>query len=143
MNLTVSYLEKIRLPFLHKLYKDNYPSGKPKGNEEIVVLETNKKIIGSIRIKAYEDCHFLTGMMITKEMRQQNLGSYLLQQLAPFLPLNTSYCLCEPSLTNFYIQNSFKRAEYNSVPNSIKVKYDRYTKDGKTLDILVYKNPTI
>lgn len=143
MNLTVSYLEKIRLPLLHKLYKDNYPSGKPKGNEKIVVLETHNKIIGSIRIKTYKDCHFLTGMMITKEMRQQDLGSYLLQNLTPFLPLSLSYCLCEPTLTSFYLQNSFKYAEYNSVPNSIKIKYDRYTKDGKILDILVYKNSTI
>ena len=96
MNLTVSYLDKIRLPLLHKLYKENYPSGKPKGKEDIVILEADNKMVGAIRIKVYEDCQFLTGMVIIKEMRQQNLGSYLLKQLPSFLPFNTAYCLCEP-----------------------------------------------
>ena len=58
MNLTVSHLNKMRLPLLHKIYKENYPSGKPKGKEEILILEDDKKIIGSVRIKTYQDCNF-------------------------------------------------------------------------------------
>ena len=139
MNLTVSYLEKLRLPLLHKLYKDNYPSGKPKGKEDIIILEEDKKIIGSIRIKTYDDCHFLTGMMIINEKRQQNYGSALLTNLSEFLTLDTAYCLCEPSLTPFYIKNKFNYANSSEVPYIVKNKYERYTKDGKLLDILVYQ----
>ncbi|MGR6832586.1 GNAT family N-acetyltransferase [Aliivibrio wodanis] len=139
MNLTVSYLEKLRLPLLHKLYKDNYPSGKPKGKEDIIILEEEKKIIGSIRIKTYDDCHFLTGMMIINERRLQNYGSALLTNLSEFLTLDTAYCLCEPSLTPFYIKNKFSYADSSEVPYIIKNKYERYTKDGKLLDILVYQ----
>ncbi|WP_122033846.1 GNAT family N-acetyltransferase [Aliivibrio sp. EL58] len=139
MNLTVSYLEKLRLPLLHKLYKDNYPSGKPKGKEDIVILEEDKKIIGSIRIKTYDDCHFLTGMMIINEKRQQNYGSILLKNLPQFLTLDAAYCLCEPSLTPFYIKNKFNYANSSEVPHIVKNKYERYTKDGKLLDILVYQ----
>lgn len=139
MNLTASYLEKLRLPLLHKLYKDNYPSGKPKGKEDIVILEEDKKIIGSIRIKTYDDCHFLTGMMIINEKRQQNYGSILLKNLPQFLTLDVAYCLCEPSLTPFYIKNKFNYANSSEVPYIVKNKYERYTKDGKLLDILVYQ----
>lgn len=139
MNLTVSYLEKLRRPLLHKLYKDNYPSGKPKGKEDIVILEEDKKIIGSIRIKTYDDCHFLTGMMIINEKRQQNYGSILLKNLPQFLTLDAAYCLCEPSLTPFYIKNKFNYANSSEVPHIVKNKYERYTKDGKLLDILVYQ----
>lgn len=139
MNLTLSYLDKLRLPLLHKLYKENYPSGKPKGKEEIVILEEKKRIIGSIRIKTYDDCHFLTGMMIIQEKRQQHLGSYFLSEIASFLSLRESYCLCEPYLTNFYQQNGFICISHESLPHIITSKYDRYTKDGKKLDVLVYK----
>ncbi len=139
MNLTVSYLEKLRLPLLHKLYKNNYPSGKPKGKEDIIILEEDKKIIGSIRIKTYDDCHFLTGMMIINEKRQQNYGSILLKNLPQFLTLDAAYCLCEPSLTPFYIKNKFNYANSSEVPHIVKNKYERYTKDGKLLDILVYQ----
>lgn len=140
MNLTVTYLEKLRLPLLHKLYKDNYPSGKPKGKEEIVILEEDKKIIGSIRIKTYEDCHFLTGMMIVNEKRQQNYGSKLLKNLSQFLPLKVAYCLCEPTLTPFYIKNKFNYVDNSEIPHIVRSKYERYTKDGKLLDILVYQS---
>jgi N-acetylglutamate synthase-like GNAT family acetyltransferase len=143
MNLTVSYLDKIRLPLLHKLYKENYPSGKPKGKEDIVILEADNKMVGAIRIKVYEDCQFLTGMMIIKEMRQQNLGSYLLKQLPSFLPFNTAYCLCEPTLCGFYLKNNFKHIEDSTIPNAIKIKHERYTKDGKKLNLLTYKKSTI
>ncbi|KAB2823098.1 MULTISPECIES: GNAT family N-acetyltransferase [Aliivibrio] len=138
MNLTVSHLDKLRLPLLHKLYKANYPSGKPKGKEDIIALENNKIIIGAVRIKTYEDCHFLTGMMIIEEMRGKQLGNYLINETKKLLSLNHCYCLCDPQLTAFYLKNNFTLAK-ESIPHVITSKYERYTHGGKKLDILVYK----
>lgn len=139
MNLTVSYLDKLRLPLLHKLYKSNYPTGKPKGKEEIIVIEGDGKILGAMRIKTYEECHFLTGVMIIEEMRGQHLGTYLMEKLTDFLALNECYCFCEPNLDDFYIKNNFKLIPHENVPNVIKSKYDRYSFTGKNLNIFVYK----
>ncbi|MGN2615367.1 GNAT family N-acetyltransferase [Aliivibrio fischeri] len=139
MNLTVSHLDKLRLPLLHKIYKENYPSGKPKGKEEIIVIEGDKKILGAMRIKTYEECHFLTGMMIIKERRGESLGSQLLFKLNEFLLLEHCYCFCEPQLSEFYLKNDFIHIDKKNIPHVLKSKHDRYTNTGKELDILLYK----
>lgn len=139
MNLTVSHLDKLRLPLLHKLYKSNYPSGKPKGKEDIITLENDSIIIGAMRVKNYEDCHFLTGMMIIEDMRGKKLASYLLQHIDDFITSKKCYCLCEPKLSSFYIQNGFTHTNIDTSPHVIQTKHERYTSSGKNLDLLIYK----
>ncbi len=138
MNLSVSYIDKLRLPLLHKLYKINYPAGKPKGKEDVIILENNNNILGSMRIKNYDDCHFLTGMMIIEEMRGKQLGTYLLNELSNFISLDCCYCLCEPSLSAFYLKNGFNYV-IDNIPFVILSKHERYSRSGKKLDILIYK----
>ena len=140
MNLTVSHLNKMRLPLLHKIYKENYPSGKPKGKEEILILEDDKKIIGSVRIKTYQDCNFLTGMMIIENRRRKKLGNYFLKEIMTRIDnIQNCYCFCEPSLLSFYTQNHFIIAESKFIPNVIRSKFERYSNSGKKLHILRYK----
>lgn len=139
MNLSVSLIDKLRLPLLHKLYKANYPVGKPKGKEDIIILEENSRIIGSMRVKHYESCDFLTGMMLIETKRGKKLGNYLLQFLPNYMNTQYCYCFCDPSLSGFYLKNHFSLEECSSLPHVIQQKHKRYTNQGKKLEVLLYK----
>lgn len=139
MNLTVSLIDKLRLPLLHKLYKANYPAGKPKGKEDIIILEEKKSMIGAMRIKHYENCDFLTGMMIIETKRGNQLGNFLLQALPSYMKTKDCYCFCESPLLPFYLKNGFFPKKVDSLPSVIKEKHNRYSNQGKKLEVLLYK----
>jgi len=109
----------------------------PKG-EVIFIASKDTQIIASLRLSPSGDDYLLRSMCVSAELRQQGIGSYLLQQIQP--NLNTLECYCFPysHLEYFYQAAGFILVDINSVPEAIRDKFTRYLNNGK--DIILMKH---
>jgi N-acetylglutamate synthase-like GNAT family acetyltransferase len=141
VNLQFEDLDSIKLPLLQRFYKHHYPSAKPKKNERVIVARHQAHLCAAVRFRPIDRYQLLTGMTVDESLREQGIG----HQLLTYCELNVLdeqvFCFSFPWLETFYQQHNFQTLAVNTLPNSLKVLFQRYENSGKKLIPMQYTKP--
>jgi len=112
----------------------------PKGEPIFITLQ-GIQIVAALRLSSSGDDFLLRSMCVSAELRQQGIGSHLLQQIQSHL--NAIECFCFPysHLEGFYQSAGFTLIDIDSAPEAIKDKFMRYLNNGK--DIVLMKHQQV
>ncbi|MDP5255833.1 MULTISPECIES: GNAT family N-acetyltransferase [unclassified Vibrio] len=131
--INIRQLDAIRLPLVKKLYKQHYPSAKPKSDETIYTLEHQKQIIATLRLRTIGQYRLMTGMLVLPTYRQQGVGGALLTYCKENVFQAGDYCFALNHLGDYYQRYGFKIGAVESLPNDLRTLLLRYTGTGKDL----------
>jgi N-acetylglutamate synthase-like GNAT family acetyltransferase len=126
-------LEPIKLPLVQRFYKNHYPQSKANRSEMVIVGYNHGIICAAVRLKCIEKHRLLTGMAVDSSMRSRGVGTSLLNYCQQTILTNNVYCFALNSLENFYQKNRFMVINPDQLPNSLKMLYQSYTRNGKAL----------
>ena len=136
--LTVKQVEHYSLPLVKQFYKKNGMRAQAPKGEAIFIASQDTQIIAALRLSPSGDDYLLRSMFVSTELRQQGIGSHLLQQIQDTLNSIECYCFPYSHLENFYQSAGFILVDIKSVPEAIRDKFLRYLNNGK--DIILMKH---
>ncbi|NLS14480.1 GNAT family N-acetyltransferase [Vibrio sp. SM6] len=134
-------LDPIKLPLVKKLYKAHYPSAKAKADEVIWVAQHQSAIAALLRLRRVESAQLLTGMLVPPEYRGQGVGAALLDHCAQHHFDSQVFCFAYAHLEAYYAAHHFQRIDPETLPNGLKMAYQRYTVSGKDLIPMQFNLP--
>ncbi|RJX72364.1 N-acetyltransferase [Vibrio sinensis] len=136
--LTIEVLDPIKLPLVTRLYKAHYPSGKAKSNELTIVGYIEQSLSAVVRFRPIEEFRLLTGMLVIPQYREQGVGHQLMNYCQQHTLTSKDYCFAYSHLELFYQQHGFTTIPASTLPNSLKLLYNRYSHSGKRLTPMHY-----
>lgn len=131
--LLIEQIDPIKIPLIKKLYKDYYPSAKPKKDELVVTLLEENQLSGVVRFRAIEQYRLLTGMLIIPDKRGKGLSHQLLTYCVQNILTQTDYCFAYSHLAALYKSHGFDIVDIVEMPSSIQGLFLRYVNSGKDL----------
>ncbi len=131
--INIRQLDAIRLPLLKKLYKQYYPSAKPKSDETIYTVEYQNQIIATLRLRPIGQYRLMTGMLVLPTYRQLGIGGALLTYCKENVFTGNDYCFALSHLGDYYQQYGFNIVAAEALPNDVRTLLLRYTGTGKDL----------
>ena len=105
-------------------------------NDEVYIATQGTKIIAALRLHPVNNVFLLRSMCVDSELRQQGIGSALLDYLQPRLQNIECYCYPFSHLQVFYERAGFEIISDTLVPESIRDKYQRYRSNGKDICLM-------
>jgi N-acetylglutamate synthase-like GNAT family acetyltransferase len=135
-------IDRLHFPLAKKFYQAYYPSGKANKADPIWALSKEHKIFVCLRLKQFEQCQLLTGMVTHPDCRNQGLGLQLLSALIndDRRPLLTRpcYCFAFSHLESFYQKAHFTSICLDDLPDPLKSRFIAYSQAGKQLIPMKY-----
>jgi len=137
--LTVKQAEHYSLPLVKQFYKKNGMRAQAPKGETIFVATQGAQLVAALRLSPNGSDYLLRSMCVSAELRQQGIGSYLLQQIQA--ELNAIECYCFPyfHLETFYKSAGFTLIDIDTAPAAIKDKYQRYLSNGKDIRLMKHQ----
>ncbi|RSD29872.1 GNAT family N-acetyltransferase [Vibrio pectenicida] len=123
----IQVLDPIKLPLVSRLYKSYYPSGKAKKDELTIVGSFDGKIVSIVRFKAIERYRLLTGMLVVPDFRGKGLGHKLMEYCEQHVLQSGDFCFAYTELESFYQRHGFVTLGSDSLPNTLKGLFERYS----------------
>ncbi|CAM3858160.1 N-acetylglutamate synthase [Vibrio aerogenes CECT 7868] len=140
--LLFEQLDPIKIPLIQRFYKQHYPSGKAKKDEQVIIAKDNQhQICAAVRFRHISNYQLLTGMTVATEKRQQGIGHQLLTFCEQRILHEQVYCFALAHLKDFYTTHHFRYQEPDTLPEAIRTLYFRYTRQGKVLIPMRYITP--
>ena len=135
-------INRLRFPLVKRFYQAYYPAGKANKADPIWVLEDDKQIRVCLRLKQFQQCQLLTGMVTHPDFRNLGLGQVLLNALQhdKSQPLLTKpcYCFAFDHLESFYQKANFSRIAEQCLPEELKQRFRAYSQSGKCLVPMIF-----
>lgn len=132
------WLSPIENALVKPLYKRYMKYSRPNKSDRVAIIrDTSHQIIACARIRPIGEYELFTGMLVLPNFRDQGFGHQLLAGMQNQFTENKTYIFSLPHLTAFYCQHGFTPLE--RAPNDIQQRFNIYTNQGKTLNLLVYK----
>ncbi len=141
--LSFHILEPLRFPLINRLYKNYYPAGKAKKDEDIWVGEDGSSIISCVRFKKIEDIQLLTGMLVIPDYRGKGVGDALLAATTKQIENQPCYCFAFSHLVPLYQRAHFTVIEDTELPHYLASRFKRYSESGKNLVPMIYQKPAL
>jgi N-acetylglutamate synthase-like GNAT family acetyltransferase len=139
--LTVKQAEHYSLPLVKQFYKKNGMRAQAPKGEAIYIASKGTHIIAALRLSPSGNDYLLRSMCVSAELRQQGIGSHLLQHIQSRLNAVECYCFPYSHLESFYQSAGFTLIDIDSAPEAIRDKFTRYLNNGK--DIVLMKHQQV
>jgi len=115
----------------------------PKGDLIFIAL-LNHKIVAALRLhpvglNSGQNCYLLRSMCVAAELRQQRIGSKLLQHIQTDLEKIQCYSFPFEHLVAFYQGANFILCDAGTVPEAIADKFQRYINNGKKIKLMKHQ----
>ena len=92
-----------------EFYQESNYGGGAILDDQIIIVETNEKFIGVVRLCNENQILVLRGMQIDKQFQRQGIGKALLKKLNKIIGTQTCYCIPYRHLESFYSYIGFKK----------------------------------
>ena len=114
----------------------------PKG-ETIFIASLDSRIIAALRLSPVGHNYLLRSMCVSSELRNQGIGSFLLQQIQPDLADINCYCFPYSHLESFYSSAGFSLINIETAPEAIRDKFQRYVNNGKKICLMKHQHTVV
>lgn len=114
----------------------------PKG-EAIYIAMLDSHIVAALRLSPVANGFLLRSMCVASELRQQGVGSYLLQQIQEELDNIDCYCFPYSHLNEFYTRAGFQLISSAVAPEAIRDKFNRYLHSGKDICLMKHSRSVV
>lgn len=131
-------LDPVKIPLIKRFYKQHYPSGKARKDDEIYTASLRGNLCAVVRFRSVDRYRLLTGMAVDSSLRHQGIGSQLLIYCQQNTLSQGDYCFAFEHLASFYRQHGFQVVTQELLPNTLKNLLLRYLSGGKSLIPMQY-----
>lgn len=141
--LAVKQAEHYSLPLIKQFYKKHGMRAQAPKGEAIYIATQDSHIVAALRLSPAANGFLLRSMCVATELRQQGVGSYLLQQIQVELGKIDCYCFPYSHLKAFYTRAGFQLISPDTAPEAIRDKFNRYLANGKTICLMKHSKSVI
>ncbi len=127
------------LPLIKQFYKKNGMRAQAPKGDLIFIATHNNKIVAALRLHPIQNYYLLRSMCVDATLRQQGIGSALLQYLQPSLLEKECYSFPFTHLHEFYSRANFIDCDIHCTPEAIADKFNRYINNGKKICLMKFQ----
>ena len=137
--LTFKQADHYNLPRVKQFYKQHGMRAQAPKGDEIYIASLQTKIVAALRLQPVGDVFLLRSMCVDSNLRQQGIGSALLDYLQPRLGSIECYCFPFDHLLKFYQSANFISVLAESAPQGVHSKFERYINNGKKICLMKHQ----
>lgn len=139
--LQFSQADHYTLPLVRRFYKANGMRGQAARDDIVYIARLDSRIVAALRLQPVKEGVLLRSMCVDASLRQQGIGSSLLDYIQPQLSQVTCYCFPFDHLEPFYHAASFRLIDPALAPPSINERFTRYINSGKRIYLMKHCPP--
>ncbi len=141
--LVFSLVDHYSLPRVKHFYKNNGMRAQAPRSDEVYIATQGTKIVAALRLHPVNHVFLLRSMCVDSQLRNQGIGSILLDHLQPRLDEIECYCFPFSHLTGFYQRAGFHIISTDLAPEAINDKFQRYLGNGKDICLMKHNHQSM
>jgi len=128
------------LPLIKQFYKKNGMRAQAPKGDLIFIATLNNKIVAALRLHPVQSHYLLRSMCVAADLRNNQIGTKLLEYLQPTLNKIECYSFPFEHLIEFYRRANFILYDTDAAPEAITDKFTRYINNGKKIRLMKYRH---
>lgn len=146
-NIVYEQLAPVAYPLVNRFYKQAREKGKTQGSDEVYVARVESEIIAAVRIcpvhvgnqkiETSSKKLLLRSLAVLPDYRRTGVGSQFMDYVVTQLGARECWCYPFSWLQGFYELSGFEFVAPDNAPESIRVPFENYSRQGRDILIMV------